>query len=185
MIPLQPWCLWARHRCLVEAAACDLRQCWQRISGALKKSKQTPGVCTVVLNIDIKSDSLCTGGLRSSRPLKGMKDKVLLPIMAQQSGSVGNIQLEMGGCRVQRRKRRIKGNLTVFSAQKEREESPNIVCSVTRCFISMASTRSTGSRLSMFCHASINLKVWNEREYISVNVNASTFHLNFCTRNTN
>lgn len=114
-------------------------------------------------------------GLRSDRPLRSVKDKVLFPITAHQSGSVGNIQVKMGGWGW---KRKIKGNLTTFITQKEREKSPNIICSITKYFVLTVRPGNTGSSFSRLYSAYMRLKFWNEQtDYI--NVKLSTFHLHF------
>lgn len=118
-------------------------------------------------------------GLRSNRPLKDTKDKVPFPITARQSGSVGNIQLGMGGWRVQRRRRKIKGNLTVFITQKERGGNPKHHSLRYEILSSQRSSAgSVCSSFSGFCSPYINFKCWNEHaEYIHVEL--STFHLHF------
>lgn len=158
-ILLHPWCVWPRHGWLVEVAACDLKQCWQRISGTLTKQTDTWSVhCYIEYRYKNRYLLYCVV-LCSNRLLKGMEDKVLFPIMVHQSGSVGNIQVKMGGWGG---KRKIKGNLTTFITQREREKSPNIICSITKCFVSTVCTRNTGSSFSRFNSAYMNLKFWNE-----------------------
>lgn len=87
--------------------------------------------------------------------------------MARQSGSVGNIQLEMGGCRVQGRKRKIKGNLTILYHTKGKRGKPKqhlLRCEMFR--IDGERSELQTSSFSRFCSAYINLKFCNEHEYM-------------------
>lgn len=106
----------------------DLRQRWQRISSRLKKQTDTCSLhCSIEYRYKIRQLVYCVD-LRSNRPLKGMKGKVRFPIMAQLSVLVGSIELEMGGCRVQGRKRKIKSGHFYHTKENRKKPKHHLLC---------------------------------------------------------